>query len=104
MIFEYYDGDILCSKVWADFDKQQVRVENYNDVPIYKTVFGLREPSIENLLDFFEDRCFDKGRQDLPELNRSLGITHDMYNAAEVVKVTNGKTTEDFQWIKWIEK
>jgi hypothetical protein len=100
--FEFYDQEILCSTVMADFENQVVTVKNEKGIPIEKTVFGLKKPTIPNLLDFFEYRSFSRQRPDVKELNHVLGIDKDYYSPFDIVLKTNGRNPDDKQSIRWL--
>ncbi len=53
----YYNGDILCTLIYADQTVKDLRAENYTDFFV-KTAFGKKRlPSWEDLEEFLEERC-----------------------------------------------
>ena len=96
--FFYYDGDILCSLVAADFTDQTLCTENYVS-DVIKTAFGNNEvPTWNDFQNFLEERCIPRARAGLREYLEALGL--DEYNPLEIIKKTSGRMAEDNQWIK----
>lgn len=97
-IFRYYDGNILCTSIYADFTEQTLRVENHT-AHLIKTAFGKREyPSWEEFLAFLEERCIPRARAGLREYLRCIG--QDAYDPVEIIKKTSGRMAEDDQWLE----
>lgn len=94
----FYNNDMLCSAILADYTDKQVKIENYiNDK--FHTAFGVNgNPSWDDYLSFLEDRCVPRKRAGLREYLNTLGI--DEYNPLEIIKKTHGKMAEDNQWIE----
>ena len=96
--FFYYDGDILCSLVAADFTDQTLCTENYVS-DVIKTAFGNNEvPTWNDFQNFLEERCIPRARAGLREYLEALGL--DEYDPLEIIKKTSGRMAEDNQWIK----
>ena len=96
--FFYYDGDILCSLVAADFTDQTLCTENYVS-DVIKTAFGNNEvPTWNDFQNFLEERCIPRARAGLREYLEALGL--DKYDPLEIIKKTSGRMAEDKQWIK----
>lgn len=94
----YYDGDILCSLVAADFTDQTLCAENYVS-DVIKTAFGNNEvPTWNDFQNFLEERCIPRARAGLREYLEALGL--DEYDPLEIIKKTSGRMAEDNQWIK----
>jgi len=95
---KYYDGEKLCSLLYADFTDRELQIENYTDALI-KTAFGRNEaPVWSDFMEFLEDRCVPRQRAGLNEYLDALGL--DEYDPFEIVKRTSGRMAEDSQWIK----
>lgn len=96
--FFYYDGDILCSLIAADYTDQTLCAEN--DVSdVIKTAFGNNEaPTWDDFQNFLEERCIPRARAGLREYLEALGL--DEYDPLEIIKKTSGRMAEDNQWIK----
>ena len=92
----FYDGNELCSAVYADF-----RAENFTS-DIVKTAFGNNTfPAWEDFEDFLEERCVPRGRSGIREYLEALGL--DEHDPIEIIKKTRGRMAEDEQWLT-IEK
>ena len=101
MKFEFYDGEILCTRIIADFTDETLSVENKTDF-IVKTAFGKNEaPTWEDFQSFLEERCLPRSRSGIREYLETIGV--EEYNPLEIIKKTDGKMAEDNQWIKWEE-
>ena len=96
--FFYYDGDILCSLVAADFTDQTLCTENYVS-DVIKTAFGNNEvPTWNDFQNFLEERCIPRARAGLREYLEAIGL--DEYDPLEIIKKTSGRMAEDNQWIQ----
>ena len=97
--FEFYDGEILCTKIIADFTDETLSVENTTD-NIVKTAFGKNEvPTWEDFQSFLEERCVPRSRSGIREYLETIGV--ESYESFEIIKKTNGRMAEDNQWINW---
>ena len=96
--FFYYDGDILCALIAADYTDQTLCAEN--DVSdMIKTAFGNNEaPTWDDFHNFLEERCIPRARAGLREYLEAIGL--DEYDPLEIIKKTSGRMAEDNQWIK----
>ncbi len=96
--FEFYDGEILCTKIVADFTDETLSVENTTE-HIVKTAFGKNEaPTWKDFQSFLEERCVPKSRSGIREYLETIGV--EIYEPLEIIKKTNGRMAEDNQWIK----
>lgn len=96
---EFYDGEILCTKIIADFTDETLSVENTTD-NIVKTAFGKNEvPTWEDFQSFLEERCVPRSRSGIREYLETIGV--EEYNPVEIIKKTSGRMAEDNQWINW---
>lgn len=96
--FKFYDGEVLCTKIVADFTDETLSVENMTD-HIIKTAFGKNEvPTWEDLQNFLEERCVPRNRSGIREYLETIGV--EEYNPLEIIKKTEGRMAEDDQWIK----
>ena len=99
--FEFYDGEILCTQIIADFTDETLSVENMTD-HIVKTAFGKNEtPTWSDFQSFLEERCLPRSRSGIREYLEAIGV--EEYDPLEIIKKTDGKMAEDNQWIKWEE-
>ncbi len=98
MKLEFYDGEILCTKIVADFTDETLSVENTTE-HIVKTAFGKNEtPTWADFLRFLEERCVPKSRSGIREYLEAIGV--EEYNPLDIIKKTSGRMAEDNQWIK----
>lgn len=96
-VFRFYDGEQLCSTIYADFTEQSVIVEN-QAVPPIKTAFGSNPlPSWEDFQRFLEERCVSRQRAGLREYLEVLGL--DEYDPLAIIEKTDGRMAEDQQWL-----
>lgn len=94
----YYNGDILCTLIYADQTVKDLRAENYTDFFV-KTAFGKKRlPSWEDLEEFLEERCIPRQRAGLREYLTVLGL--DEYDPLAIVRKTKGRMAEDDQWME----
>lgn len=97
----FYDGNELCSTIYADFSDKTLKAENFTS-DIVKTVFGNNTfPMWEDFEDFLEERCVPRERSGIREYLEALGL--DEYDPIEIIKKTHGRMAEDEQWLT-IEK
>ena len=96
-VLRLYDGDTLCSTIYADFTGQALAVEN-QAVPLVKTAFGNNSlPSWEDFQRFLEERCITRQRAGLREYLEALGL--DTYDPLVIIAKTGGRMAEDQQWL-----
>lgn len=96
-VFRLYDGDELCSTIYADFTQQSVVVENQT-VPHVKTAFGSNLlPNWEDFQGFLAERCIPRQRAGLREYLEALGL--DEYDPITIIEKTGGRMAEDQQWL-----
>jgi len=99
--FLFYDGDILCSSIHADFTDETLTSQNHINDPV-KTAFGNNPlPSWEDFQAFLEERCIPRGRAGLREYLETVGV--DVYDPMEIIGKTAGRMAEDGQWLS-VEK
>ncbi len=98
MKLSFYDKDVLCSKIVADFTDKTVSVKNTTE-HIVKTAFGNNEvPTWEDFQNFLEERCVPRSRSGIREYLEAIGV--DEYNPLAIIKKTSGRMAEDNQWIQ----
>jgi len=96
-VLRLYDGETLCSTIYADFTERSVAVENRN-VSIIKTAFGNNLlPSWEDFQNFLAERCVPRERAGLREYLEALGL--DEYDPLAIIEKTSGRMAEDQQWL-----
>ncbi len=101
ILLKYYDNDILCTRICADFTDKTVSIKN-EAYDIVKTAFGKNEiPTWEDFEDFLEERCVPKNRSGIREYLETIGV--DEYSPIEIIKKTAGRMAEDNQWLEMEE-
>ena len=96
--YRYYDGDILCTVILADFTAEQICIEN-KVVALLDTAFGVNEtPSWEDFLAFLADRCIPKTRKGLDRYLDAVGVPE--YDPVQLVEKTQGRMAEDHKWLE----
>ena len=96
--FIYYDGDKVCTRIFADFTEKTLYAENCMNDPV-KTAFGKNTlPTWDDFMAFLEERCVPRERAGLREYLEALGL--DEYDPLLIVLRTQGRMAEDGQWIE----
>lgn len=75
-IFRDYDDNPI-TEVWVSADRQTVKYQNYKyqNEPIL-TVFGMKQsPTWDDVLSFFERRCFPRERSDIKDILKSYTLS-----------------------------
>ena len=94
----YYNGDDLCTLIYADRTVKDLRAENCTD-NLVKTAFGKNLlPSWTDLEAFLEERCVPRQRSGLREYLEALGL--DEYDPLAIIRKTQGRMAEDDQWME----
>lgn len=97
----FYDGDRLCTTIYADFTDETLAAENHVNDPV-KTAFGNKPiPTWEDFQTFLQERCIPKERAGLREYLEALGL--EGYDPLEIIQKTGGRMAEDQQWIEMEE-
>ena len=98
MEIRYYNGNALCTLIYADKTAQDLCAENYTD-NLIKTAFGKNLlPSWAELEAFLEERCIPRQRAGLREYLEALGL--DEYEPLAIIQKTKGRMSEDDQWME----
>ena len=96
-ILRFYDGEQLCSSIYADLTKQRIMVEN-QAVALVKTAFGNNvQPDWADFQDFLSERCIPRQRAGLREYLGALGL--EEYDPLAIIEKTGGRMAEDQQWL-----
>ena len=97
----YYNGDTLCTLIYADQVARDLQAENFTDQTV-KTAFGKnRFPSWADFASFLEERCIPRQRAGLREYLETLEL--DEYDPLAIVRKTQGRMAEDDQWMEVCE-
>lgn len=93
--FSFFDGDKLCTEIYADFTEKRLRAENFTD-NLIKTAFGKNNvPSWEDFTEFLEERCIPKNSSGLREYLDAIGA--DSSDPLDILPITQGRMAEDDQ-------
>ncbi len=96
-ILRFYDGEQLCSSIYADLTKQRIMVVN-QAVALVKTAFGNNvQPDWADFQDFLSERCIPRQRAGLREYLGALGL--EEYDPLAIIEKTGGRMAEDQQWL-----
>ena len=94
----YYDGNVLCTVICADFSDHTLAVENYT-TDLVKTAFGRNDvPVWEDFEAFLEERCIPRARAGLREYLETLCL--EEYEPLAILQKTAGRMAEDNQWLE----
>lgn len=94
----YYNGNTLCTLIYADKTAHDLCAENYTEQAV-KTAFGKNPvPSWADLESFLEERCIPRQRAGLREYLETLGL--DEYDPLAIIRKTKGRMAEDDQWME----
>ena len=97
----FYNGDRLCTTIYADFTDKNLVAENHVNDPV-KTAFGNNSfAAWGDFQNFLQERCIPKERAGLREYLEALGL--DEYDPIEIIRKTGGRMAEDQQWIEMEE-
>ncbi len=98
LVLSYYDEEVLCTRIVADYTEKTVCIENCIS-NVVKTAFGNNlVPTWEDYEEFLESRCIPRQRAGLRQYLDTLGL--DDYEPLEIIRKTEGRMAEDQQWIK----
>ena len=78
--------------------KHNVTVSRFTDNP-GKQLFAQKKMTRFQLGKIFEMRCWEKGRPDIMEILKNIGLSE--YNPYEIVKHTHGVSYNDFIWFRF---
>ena len=97
-LLNYYNGAQLCTRIYADFTQQLLKVENLTD-RLVKTAFGVNgAPSWQDFQSFLAERCIPRSRAGIREYLETLGL--EEYDPFAIICRTQGRMAEDQQWIE----
>ena len=98
VLLYFYDNDVLCTKICADFTDETLVAENFTD-NIVKTAFGKNIfPDWDDFNDFLRERCVPESRSGIREYLEAIGV--EEYDPLKIIEKTQGRMAEDNQWIE----
>lgn len=81
---------------------RDVSFENFIDFPLFLP-FGIRTyATYEDLLEYFEDRCFPRERENAKDILNRLGL--DFYDPEAICRKTHGQQFDDFVWLQFSDE
>lgn len=95
----YYMEDLL-SKIYVD--GESVRVENFSDDIVWRPFGVLTDVTYQDLMEFYEERCFPKDRQNRNEILDLMGLP--CYDTEMICRVTHGTQFDDFLWMNFSDE
>ena len=97
--FQYMHKDTVSADVVVDRRNHSITCVNYTD-DITLRPFGINaNPSMADVGEFLESRCFPRERRNCGQLLADLGL--DSYTTLGIVRKTHGRQLEDYCWIKF---
>ena len=94
-LLRFFDGNVLCTTIHADFTDQTLVVQNHVNNPV-KTAFGNNAlPLWGDFQAFLEERCVPRGRAGLLEYLDVIGVIE--YDPLEIIEKTGGRMAQDSQ-------
>ena len=94
---QFYDGETLCTTIYADFTDETLAVRNYIGEPV-KMAFGNNIlPTWADFQAFLEERCIPRQRAGLREYLDAIGVIE--YDPFAIIMKTAGHMAEDNQWL-----
>lgn len=95
----YNKEDLVCE---IEVKGNTVNFKNYT-ADILSLPFGVRDKAtIDDLEDFFEDRCFPKERVNCKSILNRLGL--DCYEPELICRKTHGLQFDDFIWLQFSDE
>lgn len=97
---DYFYRDELLTSIHVR--GSSVTFENHSD-EILLIAFGIRkEVTYEDLIEFYESRCFPRERVNAKALLRGLGL--DYYDPELICRKTHGQQFDDFMWMQFSDE
>ncbi len=75
-------------------------MENQTDDILHRAFGVVKNPDWVRFEEFLESRCFPRGRANLKDVLRDIGV--DSYDPLQIIERTKGRMAEDKQWIEII--
>ena len=95
-----YSKEELISEIYVR--GSSVNFKNYG-YPAVMLPFGIRTSATYNdLMDFYESRCFPRERANCKEILHNLGL--DYYEPEMICRKTHGLQFDDFIWLQFSDE
>lgn len=95
--FEVFDKYDLVAQVKV-FEGETVDVK-YHNVDVLNNPLPMENPTIKDVADYLESRCFPETRHRKDELLEMMGLRY--YIPQNIVEKTHGLIAEDYIWLKF---
>ena len=99
-VVEVYLKEDLISKIFVS--NNNVTFENYIENTLWLPFGVNKTATVDDLEEFYEDRCFPKERANCKELLRDLGL--DCYEPELICRKTHGLQFDDFLWLQFSDE
>ena len=87
-----------CTIIDVDYLDKKIKIQNRTADTLHRA-FGVKEvASWEDYEAFLESRCYPRSRADIDNILSMLGL--DSYDPMQIIMKTQGRTTDDNQWIR----
>ena len=96
--FSFYNGDELCTTIYADFTDKTLISFNHIADPVMTAFGNTISPTWSAFEKFLEERCIPRQRDGLREYLEVLGLSD--YDPIDIIKITAGRMAEDDQWMQ----
>lgn len=98
MRMDFMCEEECCTQILVDFRHEKIEIRNTTD-KIMLRAFGINiNPTWEDFMDFLEERCFPRTRDNLKLILKDLDL--DFYDPLSIIEKTQGRMGEDMQWLK----
>lgn len=94
----FYKKDLIC-EINVDFIKETVSFTNYTDKWVLLPFGTLKTATIQDFMNFVEDRVMPPTRFDCKEVLEKIGLP--TYDAIEILRYNHGLSVEDEIWIRF---
>ena len=97
-LLKFFDGDKLCTAIYADFTDETLVAENHTDNPVMAAFGNNALPTWADFQAFLEERCIPRQRSGLREYLEAIGVGG--YDPLDIILKTAGRMAEDDQWLE----
>ena len=95
---DFMCDEACCTQILVDFKHEKIKIRNTTDNIILRA-FGInRNPTWEDFMEFLEERCFPRTRDNLKLILQDLEL--DFYDPFYIIEKTQGRMGEDMQWLR----
>lgn len=97
-LYRYYDRDVLCTTIYADFTVEELLSVNHTDELIHRA-FGANEaPTWGDFMTFLEERSVPRTRHGIKRILDEMGL--EEYDPVKITEKSQGRMFEDHQWLE----